>query len=80
MIPLVAIVTALITGESGTNQISIGANIGAPFLLATLGMGLVGASALGFRRRRENGEPETNPPPAPSGCRELLLEQLTKPG
>ncbi|MDP8973476.1 MAG: hypothetical protein M3N45_09970 [Actinomycetota bacterium] len=54
MIPLVAIVTALITGESGTNQISIGAIIGAPFLLATLGMGLVGVSALGFWRRRES--------------------------
>ncbi len=55
MIPLVAIVTALIIGESGTNQISIRAIIGAPFLLATLGMGLVGASALGFWQRRESG-------------------------
>ena len=55
MIPLVAILTALITGGSGTNQISIGAIIGAPFLLATLGMFIVGASALGFRHRRESG-------------------------
>ncbi len=55
MIPLVAILTALITGGSGTAQISIGAIIGAPFLLATLGMFVVGASALGFRRRRESG-------------------------
>jgi cation:H+ antiporter len=55
MIPLVAILTAFITGGSGTAQISIGAIIGAPFLLATLGMFVVGASALGFRRRRESG-------------------------
>lgn len=55
MIPLVAILTALITGGSGTAHISIGAIIGAPFLLATLGMFVVGASALGFRRRRESG-------------------------
>jgi cation:H+ antiporter len=55
MIPLVAIIGGLITGESGTSEISAGAIIGAPFLLATLGMGLVGASALVFRQRRESG-------------------------
>jgi cation:H+ antiporter len=55
MIPLIAILTSILTGSSGTNQISIGAIIGAPFLLATLGMFVVGASALGFRRHRESG-------------------------
>jgi cation:H+ antiporter len=55
MIPLVAIVSSLISGSSGTNQISIGAIIGAPFLLMTLGMFVVGVSAWGFRRRRETG-------------------------
>lgn len=56
MIPLVAIASSLITGGGGTNQISIGAIIGAPFLLMTLGMFVVGVSALGFGRRRESGE------------------------
>lgn len=55
MIPLIAIITALITGSDSTDQISIGAIIGAPFLLSTLGMCVVGASALGYRRRRESG-------------------------
>jgi cation:H+ antiporter len=36
-------------------SIAIGAILGAPFLLGTLGMFLVGASALGFRKRREQG-------------------------
>lgn len=55
MIPLVAIITSIITGNAAHQQISIGAIIGAPFLLATLGMCIVGASALGYRRRRESG-------------------------
>ncbi len=55
MIPLVAIVGALITGRSAAGEIGIGAILGAPFLLATLGMFLVGASALGFSRRRDEG-------------------------
>ena len=55
MIPLVAIITSLVTGTEGSNQISIGAIIGAPFLLMTLGMCLVGVSVLGYRRRRESG-------------------------
>jgi len=47
-------VIAILSGESG-GQIAIGAIIGAPFLLGTLGMAVVGLSALGFRRRREQG-------------------------
>ena len=56
MIPLVAIFMSLVTGSSATNEISVGAIVGAPFLLSTLGMCIVGASALGFRGRRESGQ------------------------
>lgn len=55
MIPLVAIVVGLITGSGGTSGISIGAIIGAPFLLMTLGMLVIGASAVGWHRRRGSG-------------------------
>ena len=47
-------VIAILTGETG-GEIAIGAIIGAPFLLGTLGMAVVGLSALGFRRRRAQG-------------------------
>ncbi len=55
MIPVVAIVGALLTGGSAAQQIGVGAILGAPFLLTTLAMFVVGASALGFRGRRESG-------------------------
>jgi len=57
MIPLVAILGALIlgTGTGAAGEIGIGAILGAPFLLATLAMFVVGASALGFRARRRSG-------------------------
>jgi cation:H+ antiporter len=48
VIPMVAI----LAGEA-SGQIAIGAIIGAPFLLGTLGMAVVGLSALAFRKRRE---------------------------
>jgi cation:H+ antiporter len=47
-------VVAILTGEA-SGPIAIGAIIGAPFLLGTLGMAVVGGSALVFRRRRERG-------------------------
>ncbi len=50
VIPVVAIVTG---AEAG--PIAIGAIIGAPFLLGTLGMALVGLSAWAYRRRRDQG-------------------------
>jgi cation:H+ antiporter len=50
---LIAIV-ALIEG-SKSEDIAIGAIVGAPFLLATLAMGLVGLSAYLYRRRRPQG-------------------------
>jgi cation:H+ antiporter len=51
MIPIVAI----IGGTEGAEGVAIGAIIGAPFLLATIAMGLVGFTALVYRRRRTQG-------------------------
>jgi cation:H+ antiporter len=51
MIPIVAV----ISGAEGSEDVAIGAIIGAPFLLATIAMGLVGSSALIFRYRRAQG-------------------------
>ena len=57
MIPVVAIFGALFLGRDpqSASDIGIGAILGAPFLLTTLAMFVVGASVLGFHRRRENG-------------------------
>lgn len=49
VIPVIAIISA----ETQQAPIAIGAIIGAPFLLGTLAMLLVGVSAIGFRHRRE---------------------------
>jgi cation:H+ antiporter len=51
---LIAIV-ALIGAEQGADQVAIGAIVGAPFLLGTLAMGLVGLFAYLYRERREQG-------------------------
>src|SRR5215207_9454660 len=51
LIPIVAI----IEGGEGTEDVAIGAIIGAPFLLATIAMAVVGTSALIFQSRREQG-------------------------
>ena len=51
LIPIVA----LIGGRPGADGVAIGAIIGAPFLLATIAMLVVGLSALGYRRRRSQG-------------------------
>jgi cation:H+ antiporter len=57
MIPIVAILGALIVGSGGAaaGEIGIGAILGAPFLLATLALFVVGLAALGYRRRRSTG-------------------------
>src|SRR5918993_2497999 len=57
MIPLVAIFGSLLLGTSSaaTGAIGIGAILGAPFLLATLALFIVGAAALGYKGRRETG-------------------------
>src|SRR5262245_29725687 len=51
---LIAIV-ALIGAAEGADQVAIGAIVGAPFLLGTLAMGLVGLFAYLYRERREQG-------------------------
>jgi cation:H+ antiporter len=51
LIPIVAV----IGGEPGARDVAIGAIIGAPFLLATIAMMLVGLSAIGYRHRRSQG-------------------------
>jgi cation:H+ antiporter len=51
LIPIVAI----IGGGEGSEDVAIGAIIGAPFLLATIAMALVGIAALAFSGRREQG-------------------------
>lgn len=51
LIPIVAI----IGGSKGSEDVAVGAIIGAPFLLATLAMALVGLSAHIFKSRRDQG-------------------------
>jgi cation:H+ antiporter len=51
---LIAIV-ALVGTKEGGDDVAIGAIVGAPFLLATLAMGLVGLFAYLYRRKREQG-------------------------
>jgi cation:H+ antiporter len=51
---LIAIV-ALVGGAEGGDQVAIGAIVGAPFLLGTLAMGLVGLFAYLYRERRPQG-------------------------
>jgi cation:H+ antiporter len=51
LIPIVAV----IEGARGAEGVAIGAIIGAPFLLATIAMMLVGLSAIAYRQRRSQG-------------------------
>jgi cation:H+ antiporter len=51
---LIAVV-ALVNASEGSEDVAIGAIVGAPFLLATLAMGLVGLFAYLYRERREQG-------------------------
>ncbi|MGI8460844.1 MAG: sodium:calcium antiporter [Solirubrobacterales bacterium] len=48
-------VIAIIGGSAGAEDVAVGAIIGAPFLLATLAMMLVGLAAYGYRNRRSQG-------------------------
>lgn len=50
---LIAIVA--LVGATKSEDVAIGAIVGAPFLLATLAMGLVGLTAYVYRRRRSQG-------------------------
>jgi cation:H+ antiporter len=51
LIPIVAI----IGGAAGSDEVAVGAIVGAPFLLATIAMALVGLSALAYAKRRPTG-------------------------
>jgi cation:H+ antiporter len=51
---LIAIV-ALVGAEEGSEDVAVGAIVGAPFLLATLAMGLVGLFAYLYREKRDQG-------------------------
>lgn len=51
LIPIVAI----IGGAAGSEDVAVGAIIGAPLLLATIAMALVGVSAILYRKRRPQG-------------------------
>src|SRR5215217_9092380 len=61
MIPLVAILGALLSGSgsAAAGEIGIGAILGAPFLLSTLALFIVGVAALGYRVRRQTGSEVT---------------------
>jgi cation:H+ antiporter len=48
-------IVALVGGAEGSEDVAIGAIVGAPFLLATLAMGLVGLFAYLYRKRRRQG-------------------------
>jgi cation:H+ antiporter len=49
-------VVALAGGAAGADEVAIGAIVGAPFLLGTIAMALVGISALAYRNRRPQGQ------------------------
>jgi cation:H+ antiporter len=46
---------AILRDDPDGDEVAIGAIIGAPFMLATIAMALVGATALAYRRRRPQG-------------------------
>lgn len=52
LIPVVAIIGA----AQGSGDVAVGAIVGAPFLLATIAMALVGFSALAYVKRRPQGK------------------------
>jgi len=52
LIPIVAIIGA----AQGSGDVAVGAIVGAPFLLATIAMALVGISALAYIKRRPQGK------------------------
>ena len=57
MIPIVAIIGAALAGSGGAaaSEIGVGAILGAPFLLATLALFIVGTAGLVYKRRRKTG-------------------------
>src|SRR5262245_48450917 len=53
--PETLIAVVALVGATKSEDIAIGAIVGAPFLLATLAMGLVGGVAYAYRQRRTQG-------------------------
>ncbi|MGH2476904.1 MAG: sodium:calcium antiporter, partial [Candidatus Limnocylindrales bacterium] len=52
LIPIIAIV---FTAGAASDEVGVGAILGAPFMLATLAMFVTGTGIIAFRRRRVNG-------------------------
>jgi len=48
-------VVAVLRGGPDSDEVAIGAIVGAPFMLATIAMALVGITALAYSRRRQQG-------------------------
>ena len=56
MIPVIAIYTVWVTGgTSSAEDVGVGAILGAPFMLATIAMFLIGCSLIFFKSRRSSG-------------------------
>ncbi|MDZ7701947.1 MAG: sodium:calcium antiporter [Halobacteriales archaeon] len=55
MIPVIAIIQQQSGGGTAADEVGVGAILGAPFMLATIAMFLVGGSVLYFRGRRRFG-------------------------
>ncbi len=57
MIPVIAIVNGVLSGDmSAADEVGVGAILGAPFMLATIAMFLIGVSVLYFGDRRSYGK------------------------
>src|SRR5262249_28807278 len=48
-------IVALVSAAAGSEDVAVGAIVGAPFLLGTLAMGLVGLFAYLYRNKRDQG-------------------------
>jgi cation:H+ antiporter len=55
MIPVIAIFQQATAGGTAADEVGVGAILGAPFMLATIAMFMVGSSVLYFRHRRRFG-------------------------
>lgn len=55
MIPVIAIFQQELQGGTAADEVGVGAILGAPFMLATIAMFMVGSSVLYFRTRRSFG-------------------------
>ena len=80
LIPIVA----LIGGGEGSEDVAIGAIIGAPFLLATIAMALVGHLGAALpgppQAGHAAGGPRPDPRPRPDLLRRLLRDRASVPG